>query len=196
MAQTTTGVKDVTFTSSVSEQKQRRQTGPFEGETKTCSNWRKKGRCNKGDQCRYRHEGEILLTKNRKETKKETKKNTKILNGDKFIVIDGANIGHISVPGQTRSKHFHAFRLEQAVNACQNAGFSVLILLPQYFIASKHKNNLAKDVNTLLDLETQGLLTRLPSNINDDLPIINLAVSRNGYILSNDNFNEMFASQA
>ena len=69
-----TCVENDISTSSVSEQKQRRQTGPFEGETKTCSNWQRKGRCNKGDQCRYRHEGEILLKQNRKETKKETKK--------------------------------------------------------------------------------------------------------------------------
>lgn len=49
-------------------------------------------------------------------------------------------------------------------------------------------------MNTLLDLETQELLTRLPSNIDDDIPIINLAVSRNGYILSNDNFNNHVTS--
>jgi len=76
VAQTTTDVKDVTFTSSVSEQKQRRPTNPSKGETKTCSNWQKKGRCKKGDQCRFSHEGEIFIKKqnNKKETKKQTTK--------------------------------------------------------------------------------------------------------------------------
>ena len=76
VAKTTTDVKDVTFTSSVSEQKQRRPTNPSKGETKTCSNWQKKGRCKKGDQCRFSHEGEIFIKKqnNKKETKKQTTK--------------------------------------------------------------------------------------------------------------------------
>jgi len=115
-------------------------------------------------------------------------------NSNRFIVIDGANIGHLLVPGQENSRQFHAFRLEQAVNACNKKGFSVIILLPQHYIESQYKKIPIEDVNYLLNLEKAGLLSRLPSYINDDRPIIDLAKAKNGYILSNDHFKDHIQS--
>ena len=112
-----------------------------------------------------------------------------------LIVIDGANIGHwSSIAGEANTKHFRSDRLLQAVTACQDAGLDPIVLLPQKFLTSQYKHNVAKDVDSLLALETQGLLSRLPSYINDDNPILELALKSSGYVLSNDGFNDHLKS--
>jgi len=114
-----------------------------------------------------------------------------------LIVIDGANIGHFNtIAGQANTKKFRSDRLLQAVTACQEFGLEPLVLLPQKFLTSNYKHNVAEDVESLLALEAQDppLLSRLPSYINDDNPILRLALEESGYVLSNDGFNDHIRS--
>ena len=122
-------------------------------------------------------------------TDNETKKQQK--ESKPLIVIDGANIGHYNTtPGKVGVKFFSSDQLRKAVTACLKNGLQPRILLPQHYLDSKHKDNVADDVEILLQLEKDGFLVRLPSNINDDLPIIDLAKHKGAFILTNDGFKD------
>jgi len=110
-----------------------------------------------------------------------------------LCVIDGANIGHFNtVRGKQHDKKFSSDRLLQAVKQCLVWHLRPVILLPQKFINSKHQHNTAKDVEILLAMENQKppQLIQLPSYINDDNPILDFALKYNGYVLSNDGFQD------
>jgi len=112
-----------------------------------------------------------------------------------LCVIDGANIGHFNtIKGVRNQKHFSSHRLLQAVAAVREWGMRPHILLPQKFISSRNSHNHAKDVDSLLSLEKKNLLSRLPSHIDDDNPIIDLAIERNAFILTNDGFIDHLSS--
>ena len=112
-----------------------------------------------------------------------------------FCFIDGANIGHFNtVQGMQNVKKFRSDRLLQAVSACHEWQLRPRVMLPEKFITSRHKHNMSKDVKSLLAMEAEGLLVRLPSYINDDKPILDAAMNNDGYVLSNDGFQDHLKS--
>lgn len=99
------------------------------------------------------------------------------------VYIDAQNIGHID------DKTISGLRIEAAFDAMEKYGFKAHAILPSHLITGKkNKNKTIKNQNIVEKLIREKRLS-LVSNYDDEV-IITIAFDNNGFILTNDRYDD------
>ena len=103
------------------------------------------------------------------------------------VVLDGSNIIH----GGYRCDNADGNRLLSAYNYFRSKGYVVFVIVKTGTLTYMSPEGLDGEQNGWSALEgmiRDGLITKI--NKNDDMAVINLALSRNAYIVTNDTFED------